>query len=89
MSVVERCHQGQGPLVISFPHVGTVLPESLWVRLTPAAQHVPDTDWHVHRLYDFAATSGASWLQPRFSRYLIDLNRPPDDAALYPGQAGV
>ncbi|MGB8694011.1 MAG: N-formylglutamate amidohydrolase, partial [Steroidobacteraceae bacterium] len=49
------------------------------------AQAQPDTDWHVDRLYDFARELGASLLVARYSRYLIDLNRPPDDAALYQG----
>ncbi|MBS0396595.1 MAG: N-formylglutamate deformylase, partial [Proteobacteria bacterium] len=43
-------------------------------------------DWHVERLYAFARDAGASWLEPSLSRYVVDLNRPPDDAALYPGQ---
>ena len=46
-----------------------------------------DTDWHLDRLYDFAGTLGATVLVPRFSRYVIDLNRPPDDTPMYPGAA--
>jgi len=47
-----------------------------------------DTDWHVEKLYDFARELGASIIQPDTSRYVIDLNRPPDNAELYPGAAG-
>ena len=54
-------------------------------RVTPVAR-APDTDWHVSRLYDFALELGASMLVPRYSRYVVDLNRPPDDTSLYPGQ---
>jgi len=74
---------GDSPLVISVPHVGTALPAELAPELTPLAISVPDTDWHVGELYGFAAPLGASMIVARLSRYLIDLNRPPDDAALY------
>ncbi|MGH8252683.1 MAG: N-formylglutamate deformylase [Steroidobacteraceae bacterium] len=74
---------GTSPLVISVPHGGTELPADLAPQMTPLALSVPDTDWHVGKLYDFAATLGATMIMARQSRYLIDLNRPPDDAALY------
>lgn len=56
--------------------------------MTSVAQQVADTDWHVERLYDFAPELGASIIQPHTSRYIIDLNRPPDNAELYPGANG-
>jgi N-formylglutamate deformylase len=83
---VISAHAGRTPLVISMPHVGRQIPADLAARLTPRALAVPDTDWHVERLYAFARAEGAAWLEPRMSRYVVDLNRPPDDAALYPGQ---
>ena len=79
-------HQGSAPLLISFPHVGTHLPPALAARLTPKARQVWDTDWHLPRLYDFAQALGASTLVATHSRYVIDLNRPPDGSSLYPGQ---
>lgn len=83
--VTHTLSAGSTPLVISVPHAGTAVPEDLVTRLTPLALTVPDTDWHVPRLYDFAPAMGAALLVARYSRYLIDLNRPPDDAALYSG----
>ncbi len=80
-------HRGTRPLLISLPHDGTALPDDIAVRMTPRARLVPDTDWHVSRLYAFAAELGASILIPTYSRYVIDLNRPPDGAALYPGRS--
>jgi N-formylglutamate deformylase len=74
---------GSTPLVISVPHAGTAIPAELASRLTPLALALPDTDWHVAELYDFAPALGATMLIAQYSRYLIDLNRPPDDAALY------
>jgi len=82
-----RLWPGSGPLLISLPHDGSELPSDLHERMTASAQTVPDTDWHVGRLYDFARAMGASILRPRWSRYVVDLNRPPDGAALYPGQS--
>ena len=79
-------HRGDAPLLVSLPHDGTALPPELAERMTDAARAVPDTDWHVSRLYAFVRELGASMLVPRFSRYVVDLNRPPDDASLYPGQ---
>jgi N-formylglutamate deformylase len=82
-----RFRQGTRPLLISMPHVGTHVPPELAARFTPEARQVPDTDWHLERLYDFAAALGASVLVATHSRYVIDLNRPPDGASLYPGQS--
>jgi N-formylglutamate deformylase len=77
---------GTRPLLISMPHVGTHVPPALAACLTDEGRRVPDTDWHLERLYDFADELGASVLVATHSRYVIDLNRPPDGASLYPGQ---
>ena len=82
-----RFRAGTRPLLISMPHVGTYVPPRLAARFTAAARHVPDTDWHLERLYDFADALGASVLVATHSRYVIDLNRPPDGTSLYPGQS--
>ena len=79
-------HRGTAPLLVSLPHDGTALPPALVARMHEAARAVPDTDWHVSRLYAFARDMGASMLVPRWSRYVIDLNRGEDDTSLYPGQ---
>jgi N-formylglutamate deformylase len=82
--VLER---GDAPLLISLPHDGSTIPAALAARLHPAARRAPDTDWHVARLYTpLARALGASVLRPLASRYVIDLNRPADGQALYPGQ---
>lgn len=81
-----RYRTGRTPLLVSMPHVGTHIPDALAARMTDAALEVPDTDWHLERLYDFLDELGASLLVATHSRYVVDLNRPPDDANLYPGQ---
>lgn len=78
-------HRGHGPVLISLPHVGTEIPLDLQEHLVPAALQVPDTDWHLETLYAFSKDLGASLLVPRYSRYLIDLNRPPQNEPMYPG----
>jgi N-formylglutamate deformylase len=83
---VAELYLGRVPLILSFPHVGTILPNDIARQMTALAAKIPDTDWHVHHLYDFARHAGVSWLQARISRYAIDVNRPPDDHSLYPGQ---
>ncbi len=77
--------RGTAPLLVSFPHVGTGIPDDIAARLTSAALARPDTDWHLPRLYDFVRDLGASTLVAHHSRYVIDLNRPPEDTNLYPG----
>jgi N-formylglutamate deformylase len=79
-------HAGTAPLLVSLPHDGTAVPADIAARFVPSARRVPDTDWHVARLYDFARELGASIISPKHSRYVVDLNRPPDDVSLYPGQ---
>ncbi len=83
---VLRIHPGSGPLVISFPHVGTEIPADQRGRYTERALRVEDTDWFLDRLYAFAAGLGATLVVPRFSRYLVDLNRGSDNAPMYPGR---
>jgi N-formylglutamate deformylase len=78
--------RGSAPLLISIPHAGTQIPADIAASMTPIAREVDDTDWHLERLYAFAVEMGASILVPTNSRYVIDLNRPPDGANLYPGR---
>ncbi|SAI29026.1 N-formylglutamate amidohydrolase [Bordetella ansorpii] len=78
---------GNAPLLISIPHLGSLIPEAQQPAMTDLALRSGDTDWHLDRLYAFARSMGASFLWARYSRYVVDLNRPPNDESLYPGQA--
>jgi len=77
---------GKLPLLITIPHDGRELMPGQEARMTAAGLALPDTDWFVKDLYKFAADLGASVIAANYSRYVVDLNRPADDAALYPGQ---
>ena len=78
--------EGSAPLLVSVPHDGCHLPNDMHANMTPAGVALPDTDWHVAQLYEFAVDLGAHVLVANYSRYVVDLNRPASDEALYPGQ---
>lgn len=86
MSIIFDWHQGTSPLLISIPHDGRRIPPRIADRMTEDGTAIPDTDWHVRKLYDFARITGASILSAKFSRYVVDLNRPADDTAIYENQ---
>lgn len=75
--------QGTLPLLFSAPHAGTALTPEVEKGLSEEAKGLPDTDWHIPQLYDFVREMGASVLVANYSRFVIDLNRPPDNEALY------
>ena len=81
-----RYRHGSSPLIVSMPHVGTFVPRSVGRTLNDCAVQRPDTDWHLPRLYDFLGDLGATVIAANYSRYVIDVNRPPDGANLYPGR---
>jgi N-formylglutamate deformylase len=81
--VVERRDM---PLIVSIPHAGTDLltfePDfvSPWLARK-------DADWRLDELYDFVEPLGATLVRTQLSRSIIDVNRDPSGASLYPGQA--
>lgn len=77
---------GSAPLIVSIPHSGTEIPTDLLPRLHSLWLARKDTDWYVDRLYHFATSLGATVLRTRVSRTVIDVNRDPTGASLYPGQ---
>ena len=80
-------HQGEAPLVLAMPHTGTDIPAELEARFVSPWLARRDTDWWIDRLYAFAADLGATTVRTRLSRSVIDCNRDPSGASLYPGQA--
>ncbi len=86
MSGVYDFRAGHSPVLVSVPHDGREIPEDIADHMTAAGLSIRDTDWHVAELYAFAADAGASLIKANYSRYVVDLNRPANDEALYPGQ---
>lgn len=78
--------KAESPLLISIPHDGRELAPGMAERMSDRGRALPDTDWHVTRLYDFAESMGAGVIRANYSRYVVDLNRAPGDDALYAGQ---
>jgi N-formylglutamate deformylase len=81
-----RYRRGASPLIVSMPHAGTYVPRTVGRHLTECAACRCDTDWHLPRLYDFVRSLDATLIVANLSRYVIDVNRPPDGANLYPGR---
>lgn len=79
-----RRREARIPLLIDVPHAGTYVPPAIAARLTPEALTLPDTDWHVDKLFAFGLEIEAGLLAATHSRYVVDLNRDPSGQALYP-----
>lgn len=80
-----RYYPGLYPVVVNVPHAGTQIPPLLGDRFTPEARLLPDTDWYVDKLYNFARDMGVHLLVSMNSRYVVDLNRNKQPETLYPG----
>jgi formiminoglutamase len=79
--------RGDAPLILSIPHTGTEIPPEIEADLVSRWLARKDTDWWIERLYDFATDLRATVVRTRMSRTVIDVNRDPSGASLYPGQA--
>jgi formiminoglutamase len=79
-------HRGEAPLIVSFPHTGTDIPGEIESALISPWLGRKDADWWIHLLYDFATALGATTVRTGISRTVIDVNRDPSGASLYPGQ---
>ncbi|AQS65516.1 MULTISPECIES: N-formylglutamate deformylase [Rhizobium/Agrobacterium group] len=84
MSVFEVRH-GTSPVILAMPHTGTDVPSEIWERLNDNGRQLIDTDWYIHNLYD-GLLEKATVVRAMFHRYVIDANRDPEGASLYPGQ---
>lgn len=85
MSAVEVL-RGDSPVVLGMPHAGLHLPEAALGALNETGRALADTDWNIDRLYG-GLLPGATVVRAMFHRYVIDANRDPSGASLYPGQA--
>ncbi|MCX7567401.1 N-formylglutamate deformylase [Sulfitobacter sp. F26169L] len=77
--------QGDSPVVLGLPHTGTYVPDEILADLNARGRGLDDTDWHIQRLYE-GLLNGATTVRASFHRYVVDANRDPSGASLYPGQ---
>lgn len=72
------------PILLSVPHCGTTFPNEVKQDFKTDLIEAPDdTDWFVHKLYDFAPSLGITMIHANYSRWIIDLNRDPQSKPLY------
>jgi N-formylglutamate deformylase len=77
--------RGASPVILAFPHAGTILPDDVLAALNENGRRLADTDWHIDRLYR-RLLPGATMVVARVHRYVIDVNRDPSGESLYPGR---
>jgi N-formylglutamate deformylase len=77
---------GAAPLIVSLPHTGTEIPAAFAADFCTPWRTTKDADWWIDLLYDFSRELGASVIRTAISRSIIDVNRDPSGASLYPGQ---
>lgn len=79
-----RYEGNQLPILISVPHCGIEFPDELKNQFdSELTASLDDTDWFVDKLYDFAPALGMTMITAKYSRWVIDLNRNPNDQPLY------
>jgi formiminoglutamase len=76
----------EAPLIVSFPHTGTDIPSDIEARCVSPWLARKDADWWIDELYDFVRDMGATTIRMAISRTVIDVNRDPSGASLYPGR---
>jgi formiminoglutamase len=79
--------RGSSPLIVSVPHAGTDIPDEMEPRFVSPFLARKDADWYVDQLYGFVEDLGGTVVRTSISRSVIDVNRDPSGASLYPGRA--
>ena len=80
-------HNRNSPILFSIPHDGDLIPDEIAKNMNDSALQTPDRDFYVSQIFNFAKDFDISLLKTNISRFVIDLNRPPDNYSLYPGQS--
>lgn len=72
------------PVIISVPHAGTFIPEDIKTKMnSELSSKLDDTDWFIDKLYGFANDLGITIITANYSRWVVDLNRNPENQPLY------
>jgi N-formylglutamate amidohydrolase len=84
---IREASNKEVPIVVSIPHTGIYVPEAIRAEFASSyISSLPMTDWYLHHLYDFLPAMGITTIYGTYSRFVADVNRPPDDRPLYPGR---
>lgn len=84
MSFLE-VSRGSSPVIFGLPHAGTELPDSVAKSQNELGLRLVGADWRIHRLHAGLIPDMSS-VRTTIHRYVIDVNRDPSGASLYPGQ---
>lgn len=78
--IVVRAPADAAPVIVSVPHAGEVIPAEVMPTLALSGEQLrADIDLGVDRLCANAPDLGATLLATTISRFVVDLNRHPDD----------
>jgi N-formylglutamate amidohydrolase len=76
---VTRPPKNTLPIIASIPHAGEIIPSDISSLMNEEHLQFPyHTDWHVDKLFNFLPELGILTIQATHSRYVVDLNRPPE-----------
>ncbi len=81
----SKSHRAHPRSSSAFRTPAPMCPPAICERLNDNGRILADTDWHIHHLYD-GLLPDATTVRATFHRYVIDANRDPAGASLYPGQ---
>ena len=71
--------KANSPYIFSFPHSGQMLSTEMDWKLHPEAlKFLPNVDWHLNELYEFLEHYEVNIISTPHSRYVVDVNRPPN-----------
>jgi N-formylglutamate amidohydrolase len=77
---LTRPECAETPVLVEVPHAGLAVPEPVCEEIHAPLQTVlRDADIFVDQLYEGAPATGATLLTAGVSRYVVDLNRGPND----------
>jgi N-formylglutamate deformylase len=64
------------PIIANLPHSGLFVPDDIGrIMSQQHLESLPNSDWHLDKLYDFLPSLGMMVMQANYNRYVVDLNR--------------
>ncbi|WP_417679071.1 N-formylglutamate amidohydrolase [Roseibium sp.] len=70
--------KGESPLILCLPHSGTQIPPAIENRMNATGRLQTDISWRLETIFDVASGLGATLLRSTASRYVIDVDQPPE-----------